>query len=166
MRQLGLLLLMIVLLIAAWAVIAPVRHTNTEDKLHSADSNKISDNTYKPHNKQVTFQQVSEKSQAALVTTAAYVQQEKNKLRARMGVTLRKLDQEIARLQATTQTDTSNVKPEAQGTARQRLVDLQGAKQTLLQLQSSVPTATQATWNRIKANWNRLEPDINARIQS
>jgi hypothetical protein len=49
---------------------------------------------------------------------------------------------------------------------QQRLVDLQDAKQSLLQLQSDLPASTQSTWNRIKANWNRLEPNINARIQS
>jgi Skp family chaperone for outer membrane proteins len=159
---------MIMLLIATWAVITPVRQNTPEDRdTHPIHSTKLSGPAKPSNTKPVTFQQVSEKSQAALVTTAAYVRQEKDKLRARMGVVLQKLDQEIARLQtAQAKMKIAKAEQNQRTSLQQRLVDLQDAKQSLLQLQSDLPASTQSTWNRIKANWNRLEPNINARIQS
>jgi hypothetical protein len=170
MRQLGLLLLMIVLLIAAWTIIAPVHKPNATDLpgKHGATS---SDPNVREAQKTVTFQEVSRKSQDALTTTAAYMQQEKDKLQVRMSGTLRKLDREIARLQAeANQAKAHDVKmPDRnnyQDKLQRRLVDLQGAKHSLLQMRSNLPSATKTAWSQIRTNWNRLEVDINARLQT
>jgi hypothetical protein len=84
-----------------------------------------------------------------------------------MSDTLRRLDGEIARLRAQ---EAESRRHEVQSTDRDqlqhRLVDLQDAKNSLLQMRSALPAATQTAWQHIQTNWNRLEVDINARLQS
>jgi hypothetical protein len=167
MRQVGLLCIVILLFVVTWAVIVPleqrddITHRGTE--LHLPNQNTVEHPTQQavtPAPRKVTFREVSEKSRDALATTAAYMSQEKKSLQNKMSVTLQRVDRELARLR----TEAARAKADDKGTLNRRIIDLQEAKASLLDLKANLHEPTQAAWKTLKANWNRLELDINARI--
>lgn len=109
---------------------------------------------------QITLAEVSAKSQDALVTTAAFMNQEKVRLGAAMSVTLQKLDRLIAQMQ-----DTAATLPEHKRPAFQHKInDWQTTRSNVVQLQSRLRPAENSTLDLLKANWQTIEVEISDRL--
>jgi hypothetical protein len=165
MRQVGLLCIVILLFVVTWAVIVPMEQRDnsardTNGRLITTQKAYMHEQVRTP--KKVTFQEVSEKSRDALTTTAAYMKQEKESLQSKMSITLQRVDHELARLRA----EAERVKADDKSELNRRITDLQEAKASLLNLKADLHEPTQAAWKTLKANWNRLEVDINARMKT
>lgn len=109
---------------------------------------------------QITLAEVSAKSQDALVTTAAFMNQEKVRIGAAMSVTLQKLDRLIAQMQ-----DTAATLPEHERPAFQHKInDWQNTRSNVVQLQSRLRPAENSTMDHLKANWQTVEVEISDRL--
>ncbi|WP_373531652.1 hypothetical protein [Vampirovibrio sp.] len=108
----------------------------------------------------ITFQQVTAQSTKALITTAAFMQQEKKRLSANMAVTLRKLDQGINRLSEDLAHSPTNKKQEVQ----QHLQALQSDRIQVTQLQNRLTPAESTTLETIKAYWQAIDVHVNAHL--
>lgn len=108
----------------------------------------------------ITLMQVSEKSKDALVTTAAFMRQEKIRIGAAMSVTLQKLDRMIAQLQD----KTGSLPQTERGVWHHKIRNWQTTRNQVVQLQSRLGPAENGTMDHIKNHWQAVEVDISDRL--
>lgn len=114
-----------------------------------------------PH-KPVTFAEVSAKSRDAILTTATFMGQEKERLSAHMAVILGKLDLVITRLQRVL----ANVSEAERPAFRERLREMQQAREGVLQLQSHLKPAQDQSLEHLKTHWRKMQLDIGDQLSS
>lgn len=124
----------------------------------------------------ITLQEVTNHSRIAFDTATGYMIQEKERLQPEITATLARLDEEITRLKTNLERSDSGISPLKASTdkaslntpsgsnKRNKINDLQQARNSLLQIKAQLGEVTEVTWRTVKNNWNRLEWDINARI--
>jgi|GEM_PF-3473535 len=151
MRNLGLLLLVCVALFFTWTTLTPTPTEHGPTTLQTGQEEPV---------RKVTLSEVTAKSTDTLKTTATYLGQEKEKIQARMSVTLQKLDQQISLLR----NEAGQAGQERKSELNQRISNLEDNKARLVDLRKQMGGATETAWNALKQNWNRMEIDINAHI--
>lgn len=155
MRNLGLLILVCIGLFFAWTTLTPSPPEHSAVSLPPSGQGEP-----QRANRPVTLSEVTAKSKDTLETTATYLGQEKEKIQARMSVTLQKLDQQIARLRS----EAGQAEQQRKNELNLQISDLQASKARLIDMREHVGGATETAWNAVKQNWNRMEIDINAHL--